>query len=193
VAHPNPMRILSVEVRVEEPPMRDYPLVSAFGLAAALAAILAAGCASSTAPAPDTVAVQLNGAGGDGFTLRVSSSFVREAVESALGSSLECRGELDPPLSALLGRLDREGPHARASVRRDGDVLRGARHGRRLRLRISGEDGGEVEIRMPWAAAECLLGRASTLREALARSGGRPVLEIRIAGAEGGRFRASLE
>jgi len=23
VAHPNPMRILSVEVRVEEPPMRD--------------------------------------------------------------------------------------------------------------------------------------------------------------------------
>ena len=46
---------------------------------------------------------------------------------------------------------------------------------------------------MPWAVAECLLGREATLRPALARSGGRPTLEVRIAGKDGGRFRASLE
>ena len=41
----------------------------------------------------------------------------------------------------------------------------GARR-QRLRLVISDEDGGQVEIRMPWAVAECMLGREATLREA---------------------------
>ncbi len=152
--------------------------------------LLASGCASSRPP--DTVAVQLHGASGNGFSVQVSSEFVREAVESALGTSLECHGTVDPPLSTLLVELEREGSHARATVRRDDDVLRGSRHGRRFRLVISDDDGGQVEIRMPWAVAECLLGREATLREALARSGGRPTLEVRIAGKDGGRFKASI-
>ncbi len=160
-------------------------------LAGAASVFLAAGCASSRPP--DTVALQLHGAGGNGFSVEVSSSFVREAVESALGASLERRGTLDPPLSTLLVELERQGPRARATVRRDGDVLRGWRHGNRLRLVVSGDDGGQVEIRMPWAVAQWLLGRDATLREALARSGGRPTLEVRIAGKEGGRFEASLK
>ena len=153
--------------------------------------LFAAGCASSRPP--DTVALQLQGAGGKGLSVEVSSSFVRQAVESALGASLEHRGTLDPQLSTLLVELERRGPRARATVRRDGDVLRAWRHGSRLRLVVSGDDGGQVEIRMPWAVAEWLLGREATLGEALARNGGRPTLEIRFAGKEGGRFEASLK
>jgi hypothetical protein len=105
---------------------------------------------------------------------------------------LNCQGTIDPPLSTLLVKLERKGPHARATVRRDGDVLRAWRHGRRFRLVISGDGAGRVEIRMPWAVAECMLGREATLREALASSGGRPTLEVRIAGKGGGRFKASI-
>ncbi len=162
-------------------------------LVGAVVALLAAGCASTTPPPPDTVALQLHGASGEGLTVRVSSHFVREAVESALGSSLECHDTVDRDLAALLAELDRRGPHARATVRRDGDVLRGSRRGRRLDLSIKGDDGDALEIRMPWAVAECLLGRATSLHDALASSGGRPVLELRVAGADGGTFKASLE
>jgi hypothetical protein len=42
------------------------------------------------------------------------------------------------------------------------------------------------------AVAEYMLGREATLREAFAHSGGRPTLEVRIAGKEGGRFKASI-
>ena len=175
--------------------MRDRrrpPVVSVIVLLTGAAfVLLAAGCASSTPP--DTVALQLQGAGGNGLSVEVSSSLVRGAVESALGASLERRGTLGPPLSTLLLELEQGGPRARATVRREGDVLRAWRYGSRLRLVVSGDDGGQVEIRMPWAVAEWLLGRDATLQEALARNGGRPTLEVRIAGKEGGRFEAALK
>ncbi len=158
---------------------------------AAISALVLGGCASS-AP-PDTVAVHLHGAGGNDFSMQVSSTFVRDAVESALGTSLECKSTVDPPLSDLLLALESRGPHSKASLQRGSEVLSASRHGRRLRLTLVGETGQKVEIRMPWAVAECLLGRETSLHEALAHSGGRPTIEVRIAGKDGGRFKASLE
>ncbi len=162
-----------------------------FVVTVAISAVVLGGCASS-AP-PDTVAVRLHGAGGNDFSMQVSSTFVRDAVESALGSSLECKATVDEPLSDLLLALESRGPHSKASVQRGDELVQASRHGRRLRLTLVGDDGQKVEIRMPWAVAECLLGREASLHEALAHSGGRPTIEVRIAGRAGGRFKASLE
>lgn len=129
-------------------------------VAATLAAALS--CASSE-KAPDLeLAVD-----DDEIRVAVSEAAARGVMQGLLGGELECGGELDGELEALLVALDRRGPRARGSYR-DGDTTVSARRrGGTLDVEIRSAGSGAIGASMPWAVAECLIGRSTTIEAAL--------------------------
>jgi hypothetical protein len=152
-----------------------------FGLRCPVTAMILAvalSCASSE-PEPD---LELD-LGGDEVRLEVSEAVARAAVEGILGASLECDGEIDDGLRELLSGLDRGGPRSRAT-RHDGETtLEARRRGGRLDLEIRGGGRGRIEASMPWAVAECLLGRSTTVQRAVSSA-----IEVRVVNPEGRTF-----
>lgn len=148
-----------------------------------LGSVAVSGCASSQ-PQPD---VALSVADGD-LELVVSADLARELLADALETDLECDGDLDPSLTAFLGRLDRSA-RSRAALRTDDSRLTGTRRGGRLELEARRADGSRFEARLPWAVAECLLGRDTSLDEAL----GRGPLEVVVTTADGRRLSARMD
>ncbi len=127
--------------------------------------------------------------GGGSTELTISDSVVRGMLENALDSDLECDGDLDPPLRNVFEKLERTSK-GHASIRGSDSTLYAKRRGGRLELRIDDHDGGRIETTMPWAVAECLLGRSTTLDEAL--GWGRVPIEVEITGSDGTRIVARL-
>jgi len=151
----------------------------------AVAAAAIVGCATAE-PQPD---VRLD-VSGDDVELTVSSAVVRSLLEDALDDALDCTGDLDPALRDFLERLDRSA-RAHATLRGDDATVTGRRHGGRLDLRADGADGGRLEATVPWALGACLLGRGTTVEEAL--GGGRFPVEVRVVSADGGTLVARLD
>ena len=143
------------------------------------------GCAT-TEPPPD---FRLDVAGND-VELTVSSTVVRTLLADALDEPLDCTGDLDPALRDFLERLDRSA-RARATLRGDDVTVTGRRHGSRLHLRAEGTDGGRLEATVPWSLGACLLGRGTTVDDALGR--GHVPVEVRVVSADGGTLIARLE
>jgi hypothetical protein len=150
-------------------------------------------CASTRPDPPDTVSLDIKGSGGTAFKVELSSDLVRDIVESALGSDLTCDGDLDEDMAALLQAIDNGRTWTSAEVRRGDEVLRARRRGTWLRLELGEVNGGALEVKMPWAVAECLWGQEATLADALRHHRGTAELEVRIKGESGGRFRLALE
>jgi hypothetical protein len=149
---------------------------------AALAAVVC-GCASSE-PRSD---LELE-VGGDEIRLEVSEAVARSAVEGILGSSLECDGEIDDGLRELLNALDRGGPRSHAT-RRDGETtLDARRRGGRLDLEFREAGAGKIEASMPWAVAECLLGRTTTVERAVSSS-----IKVRVSNPNGRNFSFTIQ
>ncbi len=121
------------------------------------------GCASSSGPQSD-LDLEIDG---DEIRLALSEEVARAAVEGLLGSGFECDGEVDPELRGLLEALDRGGPRSKAGLRDGETTVEGRRRGSRLMLELSGAGSGSIELTMPWAAAECLLGRPTTIQHAV--------------------------
>jgi hypothetical protein len=156
----------------------------ALAAAALLLASAFVGCSSSRSE-PD-LRLDLDDSS---IELAVSSDLARSLLEDALDTPLDCSGDLDPELRSFLAALDRRS-RGRATLRNGNSELVGRRRGGRLDLELRGRDGGRLEATLPWAVADCLLGRDITLDEALGR-GRRPV-EVRVVGADGQRLAASL-
>ena len=117
---------------------------------------------------------------GDEVRLELSEDVARAAVEGILGSILECDGEIDDDLRELLSALERGGPRSRAT-RRDGETtLDARRRGGRLDLEIRGGGPGKIEASMPWAVAECLLGRSTTVDRAVSSA-----IKVRVSNPDG--------
>jgi hypothetical protein len=122
--------------------------------------LLVAGC--SSAPRRETRSITIaETSGGNGVTVAVSEGLARSLVEGAIGTKLDCSSDLEPEFESLLRELDRG---SRATLR-DGDtIVRARRRGHSLRLDIrTGDHEGSIEALLPWAFAECLLGRSTTL------------------------------
>jgi len=144
-------------------------------LATATTLAVAMSCASSE-PEPD-LDFELSG---DEIRLALSEEVARGVVEGLLGSSLECGGAIDDDLRDLLSGLERGGPRSRAT-RRDGETtLDARRRGGRLDLEIRGSGPGKIEASMPWAVAECLLGRSTTVDRAVSSA-----IKIRVSNPDG--------
>jgi hypothetical protein len=120
---------------------------------------------------------------GSEIRLAISEEFARGAVEGLLGSSLECDGEIDDGLRELLTALERGGTRSHAA-RRDGETTldarrRGGRHDHELR----GSGPGKIQASMPWAVAECLLGRTTTVERAVSST-----IKVKVINPDGRNF-----
>ena len=109
-----------------------------------------------------------------------------DLLRGVIGSELSCDADLDPDFEGLLRDLDRRGRGARATLV-DGDgTLTARRRARTLELDARSPDGG-LEIVMPWAVAECLLGRTTTLQGDLGD------IRVKLEGADGGTFQIRVD
>ncbi len=120
---------------------------------------------------------------GHGVQVAVSEALARELLESAIGSELTCRGEVDGEFGSVLRVLDEGGPGTRATFRKGGDILLARRTRRNLELRLRDRDGGGgIDAVLPWALAECMLGRSARLGADVAH------VRLTIHGEDGGSF-----
>jgi hypothetical protein len=124
----------------------------------------------------------------DEITVAVSEAVARGLMEDLIGADLECDGEVDGHLRALLEKLDRDGPRARASYRDGEDTVSGRRRGGRLDLEIRGDGPGKIEATMPWAVAECLLGQDTSIDETFTSS-----IKVKVSNADGRNFSFRLQ
>jgi hypothetical protein len=125
---------------------------------------------------------------GDGVVVAVSAALAREFLEGAIGSELECDGELDPDFERMLRTLDRGGRGSSASMGDADSRITARRTGKKMRLDIRDlDDGGRIEATVPWTVAECMLGKKATLDASAAK------IKIKIKGSDGGSFEFKID
>ena len=125
---------------------------------------------------------------GDGLVLAMSEALARSLLEGVVGADLECGADLDSDFAAMLRELDRGGRGSRATIRDEDGVITARRSGRSLKVDFDDTDGGGLEIKMPWAVAECLLDGSATLTEKDAGS-----IRVKLVGSEGGSFEFKVD
>lgn len=144
------------------------------------------GCATGSAHTKSITVAEARG--GRGVEVAVSQALARQILEGAIGSELRCRGEVDDEFGSLLRALDERGPGSRASIRRDDGVLRAHRTRRALELELRDRDGGgEIDAVLPWALAECMLGRSTRLDADVAD------VRLTVRGEGGGTFELRVD
>jgi len=119
----------------------------------------------------------------DEITVAVSEAVARGVMEDLIGADLECDGEVDGHLKAFLEKLDEGGPRARASYRDGENTVDGRRRGRKLDLKIRGAGSGKIEATMPWAIAECMLGRNTSIEDTFTSS-----IKVKVTNEDGRNF-----
>ena len=127
--------------------------------------------------------------GGDGLVVAMSEALARSLLEGVVGANLECGADLDSDFATMLRELDRGGRGSRATIRDEDGVITARRSGRSLKIDFDdADDGGRLEIKMPWAVAECLLDGSATLTEKDAGS-----IRVKVVGSEGGSFEFKVD
>jgi hypothetical protein len=150
-------------------PRTPRPLRSALPIAlvACLAPVLAAPVrAANDHPA---VEMKLHGADGSGLTLTLDDGWLGGLISSATGS-IDCKhDDTDAQTLEMLSYLDRSGRGSRYRFtdRNDGDVVVGRRDADHLDLEVTKPSGKHAHVVLPWAMAECMLGRPTSVHELL--------------------------
>ncbi len=143
---------------------------------------LTAGCASSEPKSHLNIDVDDNE-----FRVAVSAEVARGLMEELIGSDLDCQGEIDTGMEKLLQKLDQGGPRSRASYRNGETTIAARRRGGRLDLEISGAGSGRIEATMPWAVADCLLGKTTTIDKAVTSS-----IKVKVTNEDGRNYSFQL-
>jgi hypothetical protein len=97
------------------------------------------------------------------------------------------QGEIDTGMEKLLQKLDQGGPRSRASYRDGETTIAARRRGGRLDLDISGAGSGRIEATMPWAVADCLLGKTTTIDKTITSS-----IKVKVTNEDGRNFSFQL-
>jgi hypothetical protein len=149
--------------------------------------VLIAGCSSTS---PQTKSLTLAEADdGRGVVVAISAALARDLLESAIGSDFDCEGEVDREFGSMLRTLDRRGPGSQATLTDEETTVVARRRNRTLKLEIRDRsDGSEIEAVMPWAVAECLMGRTTTLEEGAVGD-----VRVKIKGKGGGSFEFRID
>lgn len=143
--------------------------------------VVLAGCTSSKGAKSVSISENDNG---NGIVVAVSESLARSILEGVVGADLKCGADIDDDFAAMLRELDREGRGGRAAIRDSDGVITARRSSRSLKLDIRDSDGGgRLEVKMPWAVAECLLDGSATLTGQDAGS-----IRVKLVDSDGGRF-----
>jgi hypothetical protein len=145
-------------------------------------AAFAIGCASSEPKSDLDISVNDNE-----IRLAVSAEVARSLMEELIGSDLDCQGEIDTGIEKLLRELDQGGPRSRASYRDGETTIAARRRGGRLDLDISGAGSGRIEATMPWAVADCLLGKTTTIDKTVTSS-----IKVKVTNEDGRNFSFQL-
>lgn len=117
----------------------------------------------------------------------VSAAVARGLMEELIGSDLDCQGEIDTGMERLLRELDQGGPRSRASYRDGETTIAARRRGGRLDLDIRGAGSGRIEATMPWAVADCLLGKTTTIDKTVTSS-----IKVKVTNEDGRNFSFQL-
>jgi hypothetical protein len=117
----------------------------------------------------------------------VSAAVARGLMEELIGSDLDCQGEIDTGMRRLLQELDQGGPRSRASFRDGETTIAARRRGGRLDLDIRGAGSGRIEATMPWAVADCLLGKTTTIDKTVTSS-----IKVKVTNEDGRNFSFQL-
>jgi len=150
-------------------------------------AIAATACASSVPPEQKSLTVS-ESKDGQGVVVAVSEALARELLEDAFGSELSCDGDLEPEFEGMLRTLDRQGRGARTTISDDDSVVTARRRGRSVEFDVRDLDGGgEIQVVMPWAVAECLLGETTGIDKGFGD------VRVSIKGEGGGSFEFRVE
>lgn len=152
------------------------------GIVVALTA-MAVGCASSEPKSDLDIHVDDNE-----IRVAVSAEVARGLVEELIGADLDCQGEIDTGMEQLLRKLDQGGPRSRASYRDGETTISARRRGGRLDLDISGTGSGRIEATMPWAVANCLLSKTSTIDKTITSS-----IKVKVTNEDGRNFSFQLD
>ncbi len=152
------------------------------GTVGALAALTIA-CASSEPKSDLNIDVDDNE-----IRVAVSAVVARGLIEELIGSDLDCQGEIDTGMEKLLRELDQGGPRSRASYRDGETTISARRRGGRLDLEISGAGSGRIEATMPWAVADCLLGKTTTIHKTITSS-----IQVKVINRDGNNFSFRLD
>jgi hypothetical protein len=119
----------------------------------------------------------------ENLSIAISSAVARGVMEDLVGSHLDCEGDVDPDVEKLLSTLDRGGSRSNATYRDGETTVAARRRGGKLHFDISGGGSGKIEATMPWAVAECLLGRGTTIDKAIRSS-----IKVKVTNEGGGSF-----
>lgn len=162
--------------------MKPAPLAK-IGFVAVAISVLTLSCASSEPKSDLELDID-----DDEISVAISKEVARGLVEGLIGSDFECDGEVDDDFGALLEELDRRGPRARASFRDGETTVDGRRRGGKLDLSIHGAGSGRIEATMPWAIAECLLGKGTSVDETITSS-----IRVKVTNGDGRNFSFKLQ
>lgn len=126
---------------------------------------------------------------GEGMIVAVSQALARSVFEGMIGSELKCGADLDTEFAGLLRELDRGGRGSRAKLRSEDGTLTARRSGRSLKLDFDdADDGGGLQVKMPWAVARCMLDGSATLSAKDAGS-----IKVKLIGSDGGSFEFKID
>ncbi|MCP4895571.1 MAG: hypothetical protein GY906_01245 [bacterium] len=156
--------------------------------------IVSVGCASSQPEPPSTVNLDYIEDGIDSAQLMYSSPVVENLVKDLIGSGVRCGGELDGELAVAISRLDNGSRSARYRLTDDDTTVLFRRRGSRWSVRVKPDDGGRLDIELPWAVAECLAGDGDGL-EHLLRTGSNAhaTVNIHTRSGKSHSFKVSLD
>ena len=161
--------------------MRSIVGLIRMGAVAALVT-LTVGCASSESKSDLNLDIDDNE-----IRVAVSAEVARGLMEELIGSDLDCQGEIDTGMEKLLQKLDQGGPRSRASYRDGETTIAARRRGGKLDLEISGAGSGRIEATMPWAVADCLLGKTTTIDKTVTSS-----IKVKVTNEDGRNFSFQL-
>lgn len=104
--------------------------------------------------------LQIEGDDGVNISLSISADFVDGILEGLAGSDIDCDVTTDKETRAMLEHLDRRGEGAKYRFRDDeGKLIKASRRRGQLELDITRSGDSDAHVSMPWAIAECMLGR----------------------------------
>lgn len=148
----------------------------------------ATGCSTTSQQESKSVTIS-ESEGGNGLVVAVSEALARSMVEGMIGTEIECGGDLDPDFASVLRDLDRRGRGSRASIGDGNGDFKLHRSGSSLKMKIDDFDGGgRIEVKMPWAVAECLLDGSAELSARDADA-----IRVKVIGSEGGSFEFAVD
>jgi hypothetical protein len=153
------------------------------GVLALIIAFFTLACASSQPESDFELDVD-----SDEIRVAVSKEIAQGVMEDLIGSDLECEGDVDGQFRALLEKLDEDGPRAKAHYRDGETIVDARRRGSKLDLKISGEGSGRIEATMPWALAECMLGKNTSIDKSFTSS-----VRVKVTNEDGRNFSFKLQ